>query len=358
MTVGANRRKKAMNFNKNTATLNKEARAAAFIENIKNACQPIATHVDAMGSFKDMSPSEMKRLLDYFTAKHGSLHFWSVQNIMDTCAAECKVAEIETRKNHASDHAKLRHLYVDESATDDVVIAHHAGDAEEVADDEHAIDDETLMVRYESNDFTLNVHSWNMGDPFQSWAIAGESFPIFASPLAKIIVYLELFSFSPDCRDFDIHMEEDAVYWLSGTELIAAGYIDEILYRDIIVTTTGLIVPVVVIPDWRWPKPVDLMGSFEDGDHDDDDFVEMQDFLARVNNEHALDATQLELIQDVPAMRPVPKIALELESSLGNKFRDAADCEHHKARVLAFTEVPKRLRENLRAWNVQMPFQT
>jgi hypothetical protein len=355
MRVGAYRGKKPMNLNKNTAACNhQDAGSTAFMATIKNACQPINAQVD-VGSFKDKSPCEMKQLLDYFTAKHGSLQFWSLQNIMDTCAAECKVAEIETRKNHASDHAKLLRIYVDESATDDVVIAHHAGDAKEVADDEEAIDDETLMVRYESNDFTLNVHSCNMDDPFQSWAIASESLPIFASPLAKNIVYLELCSFSPDCRDFDIHMEEDAVYWLNGTELISAGYIDEILYRDIIVTSTGLIVPVVVIPDSRWPKPVDLMGSFDE-DHDDD-FVEMQNFLARANKEHTRDQTQLELIQDVPAMRPVPKIAIALESSLGNQFRDAADCAHHEARVLAFTEVPKRLRENLRAWNVQMPSQ-
>lgn len=55
MTVGANRRKNAMIFNKNAAPLNKESCATAFIANIKNACQPIATHVDAMGSFKGMS---------------------------------------------------------------------------------------------------------------------------------------------------------------------------------------------------------------------------------------------------------------------------------------------------------------
>lgn len=188
-----------------------------------------------------------------------------------------------------------------------------------------------------------------------TWASASESLPIFASPLAKNIVYLELCSYYPDSRDFDIHMEEDTVFWLRGTELIAVGYIDEILYPDILVTDTGLIVPVVVTPDWRWQKPIDVMGTFDDDDHDDDDFVEMQDFLARADKEHAQDQTQRELIQDEPAMRPLPKIAIELESSLGNQFREVSDYEHHKARVLAFTEVPKRLRENLRAWNLQMP---
>jgi len=54
----------------------------------------------------------------------------------------------------------------------------------------------------------------------------------------------------------------------------------------------------------------------------------MQNFVARANEEHTQDQTQLEMIQDMPGMWPVPKIAITLESSLGNQFRGAADIEH------------------------------
>lgn len=146
-----------MNFNKMSATTPTDARAAAFIARVQQCGSP-SDDLTGVDGFKNLSPFEMKRLLDYFDAQYGCLARWSLQDVMETFAAECHKARVETNAHHSIDRATLHRAYADESATDEIITSYFSYYHGYEIDPEKATDDDPITRCHESDDFTLNVY--------------------------------------------------------------------------------------------------------------------------------------------------------------------------------------------------------
>lgn len=323
-----------------------DVQASAFIKRIQqNTSEPIIGP-PCMDDFKNLPPAEMKRLLDVFVSEHGDLEFWSLQDIVETFAADSKEADAELRMLHSADNAALHRHYADLDADADISASyHHYHHGHEV--EFNNIEEGDPITRYYASDhFTLTVYPWN-DDGFQSWAIVDASETVFASPLSKIVVYLELRC--PKGSNFDVFMHLDApVFWLDGTEIVATGDIDHIFYQDVIVTNNSLIVPVVVTRDWRWLKRVDAMEFLPNECGED-----LAIFLVEARRINARETAQLELIQDDQGTRQFPKIAVEMAGELGLELREAAAHQYFERCRQAQNRIPDQRRKNLRVWTGQ-----
>lgn len=209
-------------------------------------------------------------------------------------------------RSHGPDHHNLWLTYADRSAPAQPIL----GDGDECETEYWTIGDCELSV--------IPID----GGEYYFWVIQDVEGPIFVSPLDKVVVYLLLPFGNEDRRNVQLTLQ-DEIYWISDGQVIAAGMIDQVLQELAIVTSEGLIVPLIVEPFLHRFKPFSLDKAI-----DEDNLEAYRKFL----DSSAVENVTSEQVQtDLwEGQVRAPSLATELDRDLGIALLSYIDDDYRR----------------------------